>query len=268
MITLIGGEERRVSGAFGSLDLGLRRIGVDLSGNEIAGTTDDGRVLVANRSRDPGATPDFSDSRPVLTGGTDLLAPTWDLHGIIWLLDRTPDGAELSLVRNGVAREVEVAGLTGQDVGAFIVSRDGTRVVAHVAKGGRDTLVQARVQRDPDGRVRVVTPASSLPVPDLGRRRVLDLAWRTPGTVAVLTAPSESTSQLLMVKVDGSSTLADATGDAEVFRGPSSQLVTSSVTGAPVLLRTPDGDIYSLAANGRWTGSSIAKGLRSPTFVG
>ncbi len=268
VITLIGGEERRVSGAFGSLDLGLRRIAVDLAGEKIASTTRDGRVLVAARSRDPGATPDAADAREVYAGGTDLLAPSWDLHGVLWLLDRTTGGAELHLVRDGVAREVEVAGLTGEDVSALIVSRDGTRVVAQVTRDDRDSLVQARVQRDQEGRIRAITAASPLRVPDLSRRRVLDLAWRSPGTVAVLTAPFETTSQVLTARVDGSSTLADATGDAEVFRGPSAALVTSPVTGAPVLLRTPGGDIYSLTDSGRWAGSGISAGLRSPTFVG
>lgn len=267
-VTLIGGEERRVSGVFGSTDLGLRRIGVDLAGEEIAGTTDDGRVLVAPRSRLPGSTPDADDATVVLEDGTDVLAPVWDLHGVLWLLDRTAEGARITLVRDGVPRELDVEGVTGERIRSFILSRDGSRLVAVVSRDGRQELVQARVDRDDAGRVRGTTPAVPLRVPDVDDDRIRDVAWRTPGTVAVLTTPSENTSRVLLAKVDGSSTVGDATSDAEVFRDKTSELVTSLVPGAPFLLKTPGGDLFALASNGRWSSSGIQPGLRSPTFVG
>ena len=268
MVTLIAGQERRVSGVFGSLDLGLRRIGVDLAGEEVAGTTADGRVLVAPRSRLPGTAPDAEDAATVLEGGTDLLAPAWDLHGVIWLVDRTSAGARVLLVRDGVARTIDVPGVTGERVRSFIVSRDGSRLVAVVSRDRREQLVEVRVERDDVGRVRGTNPAVPLRVPDVDDARIRDVAWRTPATVAVLTRPSENTSQVLLAKVDGSSTAGEATSDAEVFRDRTSELVTSLVSGAPFLLRTAAGDLFALASNGRWTSSGIRAGLRSPTYVG
>jgi hypothetical protein len=268
VVTQIAGDERRVSGAFGSVDLGPREIAVDLAGERIAATTDDGRVLVSARSRVVGTAPDAGDTDEVYSGGDRLLQPAWDLHGQLWLVDDTAAGAEVLVVRNGVARRVLVDGVTGEDVRSFVLSRDGTRFVAVLRRGSRDVVMIARVQAEPSGRVRRLTPAERLDVSGLGIFRVRDIGWRSPGTLAVLTAPTASTSQVLVVKVDGSSTGEEATFDSGVFRSRTDEIVTSPVLGAPLYVRTPDGVFYALATNGRWTGAGIEPGLRSATFVG
>lgn len=268
VVTQIEGDERRVSGAFGSLDLGLREIGVDLAGERIAGTTRDGRVLVAARSRVTGTAPDEDDTVEVYSGGDRLLPPAWDLHGQLWLVDDTPGGAEVYVVRNDVARRVEVDGVTGADVRSFVLSRDGTRFVAVLDRSGGDVVRIARVESEPSGRVRGLTPSERLDVSGLGIFRIRDIGWRSPGTLAVLTAPTRTTSQVLVVKIDGSSTAEESTSDAEVFRSRTRDVVTSPALSAPLYLRTPDGVFYALAATGRWTGAGIEPGLRSPTFVG
>jgi hypothetical protein len=172
------------------------------------------------------------------------------------------------LVRDGVTRTLDVPGVTGERVRSFILSRDGSRLVAVVTEDGRDRLVEVRVERDDEGRVRGTTPAVPVRVPEVEDARIRDIAWRTPGVVAVLTRPSPGTSRVLLAKVDGSSSVDEATSDAEVFRDRTSELVTSLASGAPFLLRTASGDLFALASNGRWTSSGIRPGLRSPTYVG
>ena len=86
--------------------------------------------------------------------------------------------------------------------------------------------------------------------------------------MAVLAGPSAGTSQVLIVKVDGSSTPEDLTTDAELFRDQAVRLVTSPALGTPLYIRTRTGQMFSLAASGRWTGTSIEPGLVAPTFVG
>ncbi len=44
--------------------------------------------------------------------------------------------------------------------------------------------------------------------------------------------------------------------------------MTSPTVGAPLYIGTRGRQLFSLAATGRWTGTSIAPGLRAPTFVG
>jgi hypothetical protein len=98
--------------------------------------------------------------------------------------------------------------------------------------------------------------------------RVRDLGWRTPGSLALLTAPTPDATALVVVKVDGSSTAGEATTDAETYRGLASRLVTSPVLASSLYIRTENGQMLALAANGRWVGTGLEPGLRSPTFVG
>lgn len=268
VVTLVAGQERRVSGPFGSLDLGVRHIAVDLPAEQVAATTDKGTVVVAPRSRIPGTEPDPGDVRTVYKGGSGLLRPAWDLYGQLWVVDRTRSGAKLSVVRNGSLDTFEVAGVTGADVRSFALSRDGTRLAVGVAAGDRERLLLARVERGQSGRVRRVSEPVEIPLEDLGVQRIRDTAWRTPGSVALLAEPSADTSQVVVVKVDGSSTVAESTTDAEVFRGKADRLVTAPVLGVPLYLRTAGGQMFALASNGRWVGASLEPGLRSPTFAG
>lgn len=268
VVTLVSGEERRISGPLGSLDLGVDEIAVDLPAEQVAATTLDGTVLVAPRSRVPGTEPDPSDARTVFVGGTDLLRPAWDLYGQLWILDRTRAGAEVSVLGEGRTEVVDVPGVSGADVRSFALSRDGTRVVFEVAREGRERLLQSRVERSQSGRIRRVIGAVRIPLGGLGVPRIRDIAWRSPGSVAILAAPTPATSQVVIVKLDGSSTLAESTTDAEVFRGRAGRLVTSQVLGAPLYIRTAGGQMFALAANARWIGAGLDPGLRSPTFVG
>jgi hypothetical protein len=116
--------------------------------------------------------------------------------------------------------------------------------------------------------VRGVGAAVPLPLVGVGEAVIRDLAWRTPGSLAVLTAPSAGTSRLLVVKVDGSSTPQEVSTNAEVFRDGALRLVTSPAVGAPLYIGTATGQLFSLAATGRWTGTAIRPGLAVPTFVG
>jgi hypothetical protein len=186
----------------------------------------------------------------------------------MWLVDRTRSGARLSVVRAGEAAPVTAPGLTGREVVRFVLSRDGTRIVAQVREGGQDRLVVSRVERDAKGRVRSVLPARPLPLEGADANSIRDLAWRTPGSLAVLSRPSDGTSQVLIVKIDGSSTPEDLSTDAELFRDQAVRLVTSPSIGSPLYIRTAGGQMFSLAASGRWTGTSIEPGLGTPTFPG
>lgn len=269
VVTLTGDQERRVSGPFGTLPLGLRSLAVDLPAQHVAGVTGDGtRVVEGDKDRSSGGPATLADVQTVYSGGTSVLRPAYDLYGQMWLVDRTPSGARLSVVRAGEAAPVTAPGLTGREVVRFVLSRDGTRIVAQVREGGRDRLVVSRVERDARGRVRSVLPARPLPLEGADASVIRDLAWRTPGSLAVLSRPSDGTSQVLIVKIDGSSTPEDLSTDAELFRDQAVRLVTSPSIGSPLYIRTAGGQMFSLAASGRWTGTSIEPGLGSPTFPG
>ncbi len=263
-----GSQERRVSGPFGVLDLEPQRIGVDLAGEEVAATTPQGRVLVGSVNSESGTEPAPEDVEAVYQGGTDLLAPVWDLSRRLWVLDRTEDGAELTVIGPSGARTLAVPGLTGRDVRALTLSRDGTRLAAVVSVADGQRVVLARVLRNPDGRVRRVQRAWEVALGGAEVGTVRDVAWRSPGTLAVLVAPYSGASQVLVAKVDGSSTSTEASGGAEIFRGDARTVVASPQTDAPLYLTTNTQQLFSLAASGRWVSAGIREGLRGPTFVG
>jgi hypothetical protein len=260
--------EQQTSGPFGVLPLAPRWIAVDPLAQHVAGVSTDGRtVVVADRDGESGRVATLEDTSTVFEGGTQLLRPAYDLYGQLWIVDRTPSGAQLTVVRSGVRRSLEAPGLTGAPVSRFLLSRDGTRLVTEVSRGGRDQLYVARVRRDGSGRVLGITRARRL-VMDGAPDHIRDIAWRTPTALAVLAAPSGGISEVLLVKVDGSTDAADLSTDAALFRGRAERLVTSPSTGAPLFLETSTGRLYLLSSRGQWKSSNIKPGLRSPTFVG
>jgi hypothetical protein len=265
---VVGGEERPVTGVFGEIDLGVERIGVSLSGDRVAATTGTGTVLVGPRAREPGGEPRAEDARPVVTGATDPLAPAWDLHGNVWVVDRTAAGATVTVVRNAQVAGVEVEGVTGEDVRSFALSRDGTRLVAEISDEEGDRLVLARIERDDSGRVRGVLPAEPLDVGELGVERIRDIGFRTPVSIAVLTAPVDGSSRVLLVDVDGSTAWTGVPSEAGAFQGPATTLVTSPSPGAGLFVQTRDLRMFVLSSSGRWAGVDIEPGLGSATFVG
>jgi hypothetical protein len=264
VVAVTNGKEQRVGGSFGALPLGLRSIGVDLPAQHVAGVTSGGTQVLESAMN---ATPGQAQVRTIYAG-TDVLRPVYDLYGQVWVLDRTSSGAGLSVVRAGVPRVVPVPGLSGHAVVRMVLSRDGTRLVAQLRENGRDSLVVSRVERDPRGRVRRLSPAVPLPLPGEGGAVIRGLAWRTPSTLAVLVSPSAGASRLLSVKIDGSAAPEEVNTNAEVFRNDALRLVTSPAVGAPLYIGTAGGQLFSLASTGRWTGTSIRPGLVAPVFVG
>jgi hypothetical protein len=269
VVAVTGGRETRLEGPFGSLPLGLRSLGVDLPAQHVAGVTGDAtRVLESDMDEVTGRPATMADVRVVYATGTNVLRPVYDLYGQMWLVDRRRDGARLMVVGDGAPRTVVAPGISGEPVLRFVLSRDGTRLVAQVRRDGVDRLVVARVQRDSRGRVRGVGAAASLPLAGVGTPVIRDVAWRTPASLAVLSGPSPGISQVLVVKIDGSSTPNELTTGAELFRDEAVRLVSSPTAGSPLLMQTSTGQLFSLAATGRWTGTSVPEGLGAPTFVG
>lgn len=268
VVTESSSGEEQTSGPFGVLPLAPRWIAVDPLAQHVAGVSADGRtVIVANRDGVAGRVATLAETRTVYEGGTDVLRPAYDLYGQLWVVDRTRVGARWSVVRSGVSRSLEAPGLTGATVSRFLLSRDGTRLVAEVTRGGKDLLYVARVRRDGAGRVLSVSRARRL-VMEGAPDRIRDIAWRTPAALAVLAAPSGGTSEVLLVNVDGSSDAADLSSDAALFRGRAERLVTSPSAGAFLYLETSAGRLYVLSSRGQWKSSSVKPGLRAPTFVG
>ncbi len=240
VVTLTGDRESRVSGPFGTLPLGLRSIAVDLPAQHVAGVSARRHARARGRqgphlgqARHPvrrthglpaGHRPAPARLRPLrsaVRGGPDL--------------GRRP---AVGRAGRGRAHGRGARRSPGEPVVRFVLSRDGTRLVSQIRRDGRDQLVVSRVERDAKGRVQGLLPAVPLPLTGAGDAQIRDLGWRTPGSLAVLSAPSVGTSQVLIVKIDGSSTPEDLSTDAELFRDQAVRLVTAPSAGSPLYIRT------------------------------
>ncbi|MFT4288680.1 LpqB family beta-propeller domain-containing protein [Nocardioides sp.] len=192
-----------VPGVFGRTAAGLREVAVDLDGQIAAGVTQDGtRILRAGVQADPGGADDVVT---LVKGGHDLLRPAWDAAGRLWVVDNRRRGAQVSYVGgDGQRHLVDVPDVSGAVVRQFLVSRDGSRLVAVVAGEGSDRLVVSRLRSDESGTVLGAGAARSLIGTDETPMRIRDVVWVTPTTVMALHQLSEA-AQLRTVAVDGSS---------------------------------------------------------------
>lgn len=197
-----GGSLDPVSGPLGTTDRGLRSIGVSLSAGTAAGVSADGTsVLMGSVSGGEGGR-----VRTVVEGAQDLLRPAWDFADRMWLVDRTVDGAVVSTVVGTRRHVLDVPGISGTRVSSFLVSRDGTRLVAVVRRPTGDKLVVSRIAHNRNGRVLWATAARPIFTAADSDLPVRAIAWRSTTSLDILT-PFPGTDTVVQVRtasVDGS----------------------------------------------------------------
>lgn len=246
-------------GPFGSAEAGIRSFAVDVSATTVAAVSESGATVLRGPLRD-----DEETTVPLVSGATDLLPPAWDVSGRLWLVDRTPSGARVSTVvgdEDPVA--VRVPGISGSDVRSFLVSRDGSRVVAVVRTSAGD---QVRVSRVRYAQNRLLSASASQRLTWEGGEevRVRDLAWRSPTSVAVLHRLADELFEVRTLSVDGAP--AGAEYSATTLRGR-----YVALAGTPV----PDDTLWAVTRTGLVDASSptrevieLPEGARSVQYVG
>ena len=132
------------------------------------------------------------------------------MFGDLWLVDRTPNGARV-LVVDAEARcgQLRVPGVTGADVAAFSVARDGARLAVAYAGTPTPRLRVVDILRTDEGIVSGAGRAQVFSPGDADAARIVDIGWRDPATLAVLSRPTAETSRLSFISADGSPTLPD-----------------------------------------------------------
>lgn len=145
--------------------------------------------------------------------GTDLLRPAWDALGRLWALDRAPGGARISYLPEAGARprDVRVPGISGRDVRRFLVSPDGTRLVALLHGRSGDRVVVSRLEATASGRVTGGLPAITLPYDGGTSTRLADLAWQS-ATDVLVSQPLSRRTLLQALPVDGATVGATTPG--------------------------------------------------------
>ncbi|KRF30226.1 LpqB family beta-propeller domain-containing protein [Nocardioides sp. Soil805] len=247
------------SGPMGTERLGVRSIGVNLDGTRVAGVSGDGRAVLV-------APVDDGDSAvQVVSGARNLLAPAWDFADRTWLVDRNGGRARVLVVTGTRARTVRLPGVSGRDVEEFLVSRDGSRLVAVVAGTSGDRVVAGRILHDDQGRVLGAGGTRTLAYQPDASGQVRDIAWRSPTTVSVLSDITDDLSQVRTVSVDGAPGEVVTSGSGRV-RGAFRRLVGSPVEGAPVYAVAGE-DVIDLTSPTRPL-ATLPSGVTSLTYVG
>ncbi|WP_148614015.1 LpqB family beta-propeller domain-containing protein [Nocardioides rubriscoriae] len=259
-----GNELQPVSGVFGTGAAPVRAATPNLDGTLVAGVGVEGRrLLVGDLNAARGSTAAGARADVVLRG-TDLLPPAWDFADRIWVVDRTPSGASVHVVVDGVDRVVAVSGVSGSDVRSFLVSRDGTRFVAVVRDRTGDELRVGRVEVDGLGAVVRVRSTELVEVDASPTLRIDDIAWTSPTTLALLT-PVEA-GKLYAVRtigVDGSASNAESLPTP--VPGPVTGLAGSPVEDLPLYVVTPD-NIVDVTNGGSY--GFVGEAATSITYAG
>jgi Lipoprotein LpqB beta-propeller domain/Sporulation and spore germination len=249
------------TGPLGLERLGVRSIGVSLTGERVAAVSANGRNLLVAPVDGEGT------AVQVASRARDLLPPAWDFADRIWLADRAEGGAVISVVAGDQPpRKIDVPGVSGRDVRHLLVSRDGSRLIAVVRTPKGDTIVASRILHSETGRVLRATRAVLLDfAPDSPESMIRDIGWRSPTAISVLTDINDNLSQVETISVDGSPGDLGIQGVSRL-RGRTRQLVSSPVEGAEVYAVAHQ-TVSDLTASDRPL-DPLPEGLTSLTYVG
>lgn len=199
---MIGGSAQNlapVSGPFGQGAFGLRTVAADLRADQVAGVSSDGTTMWVAPVKDSG-----EDPRLLIAKGVDLLRPAWDFADRVWEVDRNGGRAVVSYLRDGAMRTLDVSGITDEDVKDFLVSRDGSRLIAVVRQDdGNDAIMVSRIQTTGDGQVVAALAADDITEPDSEDGQIRDIGWLSPTRMVILRPAGRSLVQVRSASVDG-----------------------------------------------------------------
>lgn len=262
LVTSIPPDVLATDGALGRRDQGLRDVSVSLDGESAVGVTREGSTLLLAAVDGVSGRP--ARARAVLTRASDLLHPAWDLAGRLWLVDRTPRGARVMVRQGGRLHPVRVPGVTGKQVIDFLVSRDGTRLVAAVGRATDQRVVVSRLLATRSGLVGTSARTIARDIPGDGRIR--DLGWRSPTDFVILSSLDRRLSEVHTLSVDGSTATPLGLPSSELLRSNAVRLLSAPVLDLPAWVVTAGGGFVQLSP----VQPEIAppRGLAVPTYVG
>jgi hypothetical protein len=241
------------NGPFGRSAVGITSFAVSLDNTMMAGITPS-RLLLGHVQGGGKVDPVYD--------GTRLLSPSWDFAGRLWDIDATSRGAVVFVVVDHQWHRVRVPGISGTDVRRFLVSRDGSRMVAVVHGVHTDHLVVSRIRYDARDHVVGATRAEPLNWQAGGSNRIRDIGWLSPTSVGVLHLLTQQISEVRTISVDGST--APSQASPVPIAGRAKALATSPVdtdTSFAVLPTT----LYDLSQN---SSAVPYSGLRAFTYAG
>jgi hypothetical protein len=205
-----------------------------------------------------------------LQNASQILRPSWDVRDALWLVAGPPDAQQiLVMTQPGAATQVGADWLTGRQIDAFSVSRDGVRFAA-IVRGPDDVrrLAIATIARQSGSNGRVTLSALAVihnsATTLVGLR---DLAWVSPTSLAVLAREPNGPLQTYEVAIDGSSI--DAAGGFLARGVVPTSIAAGPNTDAPIAVATERGAIAVQTPDLEWKTIGAGRGgLRAPAYPG
>ncbi len=243
-VYLNGGSKAPVGGPLGGPGFSMRSIARSVSRGQVAAVAGNGRqIFVAPGSGSTAA----GRVRTVVDGATNLLRPTYDRFGGLWVVDATAAGAEVHLVTRGTDRVVRIPGVTGRRISSFTVSRDGVRFIA--GRAGTKTVLVSDLVRDDRGRLVRAIRAQAVAVD--GDGPVIDVAQASATGVSVLMRASSGDTRVVLVEVDGSPGSPDV-ADGDPLPEPVTTLLDAPDPSLPLRALAANGRLFELTSSGAW----------------
>ena len=235
-----------VDGQAGTRDPLFTSIAISVDSSRIAGL--DAEQQVWSGSLTPNAT------LFAFSGAASPVSIAFDGPDNLWVVDEF--GEVLLYSPSGRPFPIAVTGLANGDVlRAAVPSRDGTRAALLVQSGPRTNLLEARIVRpSPTGRVGIelqdpIRVESKLV-------EVLDVAWSSADSLAVLGSESAGAVQVYEVNIGRGSLVAQG--------APENPVSLAAAPGLPTLAAGADGVVYD-NTTGSWSGRVNAT---APTYPG
>jgi len=188
-----------VSGPMGSADQGVRSVAVNFNATRVAGVTGPGDRMLMTTVR---ASSEERVEQEV-SAAENLLQPAWDFSDRLWMVDARESGAQVSYLTRRGPVSVTVPGVTGRKVSRFLVSRDGSRLVAVLNRPQGDRLLVSRILHGADGKVIGGAPAQEIAWEGESGLRIRDIGWSSPSSIAVLHRVAQELFELRTIAVDG-----------------------------------------------------------------
>ncbi len=252
----------QVSGPIRDVSAGSRSVGVDPTGAVGAVVSADGATLTV-AGVNPGST---RGPQVWLADAENLMRPSWDVHQVLWAVERGAEGAVIHAMTGPSGdRVLDTRGLSGEEIQGFAVSRDGVRFAAVVADGDVARLVIAKIDRPAAAPGEVSLPRLTEVIsPDVTLTGISGLAWASPTRVVLLADGEGGDRQLLQVSIDGS-IVESATGFL-----PSQPLTVAAGPNidAPTAIGARDGNVYVQTPDLQWAEVPSQRRLYAPTYPG
>ncbi|MFF8971654.1 LpqB family beta-propeller domain-containing protein [Streptomyces sp. NPDC014995] len=193
-----------VPGALGDGGKALRSVAVARDEHSAAGVALDGKALYVTSTvaGSPLGTPVLQSKGKTETDR--LTTPSWDAQGDLWIADRDLAAPRLLLLEKGGGRPIDVLtpGLDGR-INAVRVAADGVRIALVVDKGGKQSLLIGRIERDTSAEQPTVSVQElRSATPDL--EQVTAMSWAGDSRLVVVGREAGGIEQVQYVQCDGS----------------------------------------------------------------